>query len=204
MRYLAGELIKVGGGSLVLSGVNTQQSGTRLKEGSPRDFKRESVGHHLTMDGGTLNLSGTTALTQPVNFPSASTVSVETGGNVEFRGLLSGSGDFAKSGSGTLQISGSGALYGGVSLQAGTLKVTRRDVVECGDVGGWKFSGGSKATILDVSGLASGLELGSEQSLKGRGVLLGKVSLNGGQLKPGNSIDVLHIRWGSDADQRGV
>ncbi|MEI6712446.1 MAG: autotransporter-associated beta strand repeat-containing protein [Verrucomicrobiota bacterium] len=190
-----GELIKTGGGTLLLTGTNEQELGTRVKEGVLEVARSESIGKYLTMDGGTLTLSGTQVLTQTTAFASASVVGVAEGGDAELRGTLSGTGDFAKSGSGILGITGVGAFLGRAVVQQGTLKVTRSDTLsKVGTLVVGNAGADPSTSRLDVSGLAGGLNLGAAQTIKGRGVVFGKVGLIGSKIAPGNSIDTLHFQ----------
>ena len=186
-----GEMSKVGAGTLSLTGTNSNQMGTRIKEGALEVFDSRSLGGRLTMDGGALVLSGTTVLTQGVNFTVTSSVNVRASGDVALTGTLGGAGDVLKDGLGRLLLSGSGALTGRVIVAQGTLKVTNVAALSkvsslvVGNTGADQTT-----TVLDVSGLAGGLQLGATQTLKGRGAIIGAVHLNGATLAPGNSIDV--------------
>lgn len=123
------EMLKVGAGTLSFTGTNSHRMGTRIKEGALSVFDSRSLGARLTMGGGSLVLSGTTAVTQVVNFAATSRVSVRASGNPALTGALGGAGDFMKDGLGRLLLSGSGALTGRVIVVQGTLKVTNAAVL---------------------------------------------------------------------------
>ncbi|MEY5026779.1 MAG: hypothetical protein RLZZ244_2307, partial [Verrucomicrobiota bacterium] len=188
-----GELVKLGAGTLQLAGTNTQTRGTRLVEGVIALADANALGQRLTMQGGTLALDGVSAVSQAVNFAASSKVQVSSGSS-SFTGGLSGSGDFIKDGLGTLLLSGTGELLGNAIVQQGTLRVTSGSLLARVPTLVVGSTGANQATTtLDIRGLSGGLQLGVGQRLKGRGVLLGEVRLDGATLAPGNSIDVQRV-----------
>ncbi|MEY5025015.1 MAG: hypothetical protein RLZZ244_543, partial [Verrucomicrobiota bacterium] len=189
-----GELVKTGAGVLQLSGTNTQVRGTRVQEGVLALEDASALGQRLTMEGGTLALNGVSAVNQAVDFAAASKVQVVSG-SARFTGGLSGNGDFIKDGVGTLMLSGSGALLGNAIVQQGTLKVTNAALLAQVPTLVVGNSGADQATTtLDIRELGGGLQLSAGQRLKGRGVLMGAVRLDGAALAPGNSIDVQRVQ----------
>jgi autotransporter-associated beta strand protein len=188
-----GELLKTGAGTVTLTGVNDQELGTRLKDGILSVNNGMSLGRQVTLDGGSLLLSGSMTVSQPVTLASAGRIAVD--GKVVLNGTLSGPGDLTKSGTGSLTLSGSGSLQGRTVVQQGTLTLTNAQTLSrittlvVGNAGADQGS-----TILDVRGIAGGLQLADGQTLKGRGVLIGNVGLTGATLAPGNSIDVQRLQ----------
>ncbi|MEY5026926.1 MAG: hypothetical protein RLZZ244_2454, partial [Verrucomicrobiota bacterium] len=191
----AGELTKIGAGTLWLSGSNALALGTRIQEGAIRVDAAGAVGNRMTLEGGSLVLGGSVNLSQSVSVAKASAVVVEAAQSAELSGLLGGAGSFLKLGEGALKLSGSGALEGAAIVQEGTLKVTQATTLSRVTqlvVGG--KGADQETTVLDVRALGDAFVLGAGQMLKGRGVLVGNVRLSGAVLAPGNSIDVQRVQ----------
>ncbi|WP_167598988.1 Ig-like domain-containing protein [Comamonas sp. A23] len=73
----------------------------------------------LTLNGGTLALTGATTVDNAINLAANSTVS--TSANATLSGNITGTGDLTKSGASTLALSGRNNFAGAVSVTAGTL-----------------------------------------------------------------------------------
>lgn len=97
----SGSLIKVGSGTLSLSGTNTYSGGTTVSEG--------------TLSGNTTSLQGNIANNAAVVFDQAS--------NGTYAGNLSGTGTLNKTGAGSLTLSGTNTYAGGTTVSGGTLVV---------------------------------------------------------------------------------
>ncbi|WP_250633788.1 autotransporter-associated beta strand repeat-containing protein [Pinirhizobacter soli] len=94
-----GGLVKQGAGTLTLSGANTYAGGTTINAG--------------TLQGDTTSLQG--------NILDNATVAFNQAGNGLYAGVISGTGDLAKSGAGTLTLGGVNSYTGNTRIDAGTL-----------------------------------------------------------------------------------
>jgi outer membrane autotransporter protein len=195
-----GAVVKEGEGKLTLTnGSNSYSGGTLVRGGVLEVTNGASVGTgQLVLDGGArFEVNRTLSLDVPVVVRSGE---VYVGGTAEKKEVLTmeravsqGVSDvFVKSGVGILELKSEESVLRGVTLisggtlvstQAAVLGVSREIVV------GTRGSEGAK---LDVSKLPGGLVLKPTQTMKGRGVVSGRIVL-GGSMRPGNSVDVLTV-----------
>ena len=156
-----GELIKVGTGTLILTGANTYAGGTLL------DFGTLGIGSNGALGAGALLMQpGTTlqfeasGLTLPNPIVLNADPTIDTGSNTDtISGVILGLGALNKIGSGTLILSGASTYSGATDVQAGTLGVT-----------------GSLASTVTVE---SGAILG------GTGTIGGLIANSGATIAPG-------------------
>ncbi|MGA2256522.1 MAG: autotransporter-associated beta strand repeat-containing protein, partial [Thermoguttaceae bacterium] len=140
----AGSLIKVGSGSLLLSGSNIYTGGTALNCGvlSLANAAALPGGGSITFGGGTLQYSGSNSVDYSGSIVgSTGPLSIDTNGtNVTFASALgnSNTSGLTKIGSGTLLLLASNAYTGSTTISGGTLQIG---------------NGGSGASIADTSGL---------------------------------------------------
>jgi autotransporter-associated beta strand protein len=127
-----GGLIKVGTGTLTLSGANTYTGPTAvnagtLQAGAVNAFSSASA--FTVASGATLNLAGfnqtigSLAGAGSVTFGAATLTTNGDGSDTTFSGTISGSGRLVKVGGGTLTLSGNNSYQGGTALNEGTLAV---------------------------------------------------------------------------------
>ncbi len=137
-----GSLVKVGAGSLTLSGANTYSGGTLLSDGTLAVTGTDNLGSGpvqldpgtvlalgagaslsnaltinsatITLDAGAAQLSGSLVLADDALFDV-------NGSGLTLSGALSGVGQWFKSGSGTLTLAGTNTGTGDATVQAGTL-----------------------------------------------------------------------------------
>ena len=119
-------LNKTDAGTLILANSGNEASltaGTTISAGvlSIADDNYLSSGT-LTLNGGTLNITGVTTVDNAIALASASTIANSV--NATLSGVLSGSGTLTKSGASTLTLSGSNTHSGAVSLTAGGLTLS--------------------------------------------------------------------------------
>ncbi|MFG0805903.1 Ig-like domain-containing protein, partial [Pseudomonas fluvialis] len=117
-----GSLVKLGSGSMTLSGSNTYSGTTNVSAGTL------SITGDSNLGGGAVSLAGGTLL----NVMGASTIdnaivltgnsSIGNGNAVTLSGAISGAYDLTKIGSGTLTLSGNNS-YGATFVNAGTLSI---------------------------------------------------------------------------------
>ncbi|WP_185545946.1 autotransporter outer membrane beta-barrel domain-containing protein [Variovorax sp. KBW07] len=123
----AGGLVKMGLGTLVLTGANTYSGGTRLEGGTL------GVGHASALGTGTLAMSDATTLQAVADkLTLANAITVSGIGNIDTQAFgltLSGAitdgstpGGFAKLGTGTLTLSGANTYSGPTGVINGTLR----------------------------------------------------------------------------------
>jgi outer membrane autotransporter protein len=121
-----GAIVKVGSGTLTLSGANTYTGGTALKQG------RLDVGHNQALGTGTLAMDDGTTLGFAADGLSIANAIALTGRNDPvidtgafdgtLSGAISGGGFITKEGTGTLTLSGANTYTGATNVAAGTLR----------------------------------------------------------------------------------
>ena len=121
-----GSLVKVGAGTLTLSGANTYTGGTALKQG------RIDLGHSQALGTGALAMDdGTTlgfaadglAIANAIELAGSNDPVIDTGAfGATIGGAISGGGFITKEGSGTLTLSGANTYTGATNVAQGTLR----------------------------------------------------------------------------------
>src|SRR5919201_1253234 len=163
-----GGLIKVGTGTLTLSGANTYTGPTAvnagtLQAGAVNAFSSASA--FMIARGATLDLAGfnqtigSLAGAGSVTLGAATLTTNGDGSDTTFSGTISGSGRLVKVGDGTLTLSGNNSYQGGTIVSAGTL-----------GVGSSRALGTGALTLADGTTLqaaANGLALANAVRLNG-------------------------------------
>ncbi|MBD9665368.1 autotransporter outer membrane beta-barrel domain-containing protein [Variovorax sp. VRV01] len=121
-----GSLVKVGTGTLTLSGANTYTGGTALKQG------RLDLGHSQALGTGTLAMDdGTTlgfsadglTIANAIELTGSNDPVIDTGAFSEtLSGAITGGGFITKQGSGTLTLTGANTYTGATNVAQGTLR----------------------------------------------------------------------------------
>jgi outer membrane autotransporter protein len=152
-----GSLIKVGTGTLTLTGANTYSGGTSLNGGILAVDSDGNLGTGaLSFNGGTLE-----ALVAGGGITSSKAVTLNTGGGTfladagtssTLSGAISGSGSFTMSGSGTLALTGANTYSGGTNLSGGTLAVDSDANLGTGAL---SFNGGTLEALTAGGGITS-------------------------------------------------
>ena len=166
-----GSLVKVGTGTLTLSGANTYTGGTTILGGTisvSNDANLGGASGGLTLTGGTGTLQTTDsfASARPVTLGFAGGIIDTMANTLTLSGPIGGTGTLNKIGSGTLNLTGNNTYTGGTQVLAGTLSVS--------------------------SSLASFVFVNNGATLGGSGTIVGNV-VNAGMVSPGNSIGTLTI-----------
>ena len=146
-----GALFKEGAGTLALSGTNSYEDGTTLKDGVLSVSSDGNLGEaqgRLTFDGGSLLAKGMFSSDRRVTLTGRGGFDVERGHALTMNGIISGAGILTKKGEGVLTLSGVNTYSGGTKLEGGTLSISSNE--NLGNVsGGLTFD---SRTLLAKSG----------------------------------------------------
>jgi len=155
-----GGLVKVGNGSLTLSGTTTATGGLTISAG-------ELIGTTASLVGNIAN-SGTLTFTQE--------------GNGAYEGTLSGAGGLTKSGAGAVTLSGNNSEFSGATtISAGSLVVGNANALGSGAItlaGGTLTADGSPRTLANAVTINANVGLAAASS--GTLTLSGAVNLGNG------------------------
>ncbi|WP_148281022.1 autotransporter-associated beta strand repeat-containing protein, partial [Bordetella bronchiseptica] len=123
----AGDLVKTGGGTLALTGVNEYAGQTVLRQGKLRVAREESLGRGaLVLENNTVfESAGSYAIGRRVTLKGAPKVATPAGDTLEWRGTVDGDGKLYKQGGGTLVLSGNNTYAKGVEVWGGVVQVSR-------------------------------------------------------------------------------
>ncbi|KZL02248.1 MULTISPECIES: autotransporter domain-containing protein [unclassified Pseudovibrio] len=192
-----GSLVKLGTGTIVLTGSNTHTGGNYIVGGTVSVDNITKLGTGTsTFDGGTLSLShatGTqTASSLALRNTGATLDVVNAGATLDVTSDLSGSAYLTKTGAGTLVLSGSNTYTGGTSVEAGRLKGTTDNVQ-----GNVEIAANAELELdQELNGTFAGNISGGGQLIKS-GVsnimLTGTNSYAGGTLINGGLLSVSHM-----------
>ena len=129
MIYDAGSIRKVGTGTLILTQENTYSGGTTIAGGAISISRESNLGATsgaLTLDGGVLQVTGTTLheLTRNIVFGNkgGGFDIVEAGNTFTVNQSFSGTGSFSKAGAGTLVLKNTQSYSGTTNVTGGTLR----------------------------------------------------------------------------------
>ena len=202
-----GGLLKTTAGTLVLAGSSGYSGGNQINAGTLRLASADALGsaaNALTLNSGTLDLGGQNA-TVGLLTGSASTVirssiagsavlTANSPSSSTFAGqIIDGSGivGLSKQGAGSLTLSAAHTYTGPTLIGGGTLALSTgaslaSSLITVGT------AAASTSAYLDVSALSGGLTLASNQTIGGKGTILGDMVVGGGAtVSPGNSTGLL-------------
>ncbi|WP_170984648.1 autotransporter-associated beta strand repeat-containing protein, partial [Rhodoligotrophos defluvii] len=125
----AGKLEKEGTGTLVLTGINTYEGGTDIRDGTVSISNGSSLGAasgKVTMaDGTTLEATATFETAHEIELAgTVGTIDVTDDNILTASGEIDGAGRLVKEGTGTLILSGDNTYTGDTTIAAGTLSVS--------------------------------------------------------------------------------
>lgn len=121
-------LKKVGGGTLILTGINSYTGGTQLGGGTlsvSSDANLGAASGDLTFDGGSLQNSSAFATARNITLNAGGGM-FETDAGLTLTGVIAGIGALTKTGIGTLTIAGTNTYEGGTTLEYGSV-IARAD-----------------------------------------------------------------------------
>ena len=146
-------LVKVGLGTVTLTGSNTYTGGTDLNAGTLQvssDANLGAASGGLYFNGGTLRNTAGFSSARPVVLNTVGTF--DTQAPLELTGVVSGAGALVKVGPDVLTLDGVNTFAGGTTLNAGTLAIGA-DVNLGAPAGGLAFNGG---TLRNTAAVSSG------------------------------------------------
>ena len=200
-------LLKTTAGTLVLAGSNAYSGGNQINAGTLRLASANALGsptNALTLNSGTLDLGGQNATIGLLTGSAGTVIRSSIGGSAvltansasssTFAGqIINGSGivGLSKQGAGSLTLSAANTYTGTTLIGGGTLALSptaslASNLITVGT------AAASTSAYLDVSLLSGGLTLASNQTINGRGTILGDMVVGGGAtVSPGNSTGLL-------------
>jgi autotransporter-associated beta strand protein len=191
-----GGLIKVGSGTLTLSGSNSYTGGTTITSGTLSISNDNNLGDPsggLALNGGTLLTTTGITSARPITLNAGGGTINNSGHTDTFSGVIGSSGVLTSAGSGTLVLSGNNNYAGGFAVASGILEIagTSGDVTgSISDSGTLYFSrrGNYSATGV-ISGNGSLTKGGAGNlTLTGANTYLGTTRVNAGGLYVNGSL----------------
>ena len=161
-----GGLTKNGNGTLVISGVGNNYTGTTTINSGTLTFGANQTVGSVAGIGGTLNLSSFNLVSNALS-------------NTTFSGNIIGTGFFTKNGSGTLILSGSNSYSGGTTIKQGTISIGHANGL--GTSGNISFTGGA---ITYENGIVQDFSLRIKNSSSDV-----NINTNGGNITFANNLD---------------
>ena len=121
-------LTKAGDGTLILTGANSYNGGTKISGGTLAITNDSNLGSGPLAFGGnaTLNILGTHSSSRSISLTNfQNLINVDGGKTFTLGGVIAGStGTFGKSGTGTLVLTASNTFSAAINLQSGTLRIS--------------------------------------------------------------------------------
>ena len=117
-----------GGGYIYLTGNNSYQGGTTIRDGGllavDGNDGLSGSAVPLTLNNGTLRALESFTNTHPTTLTGANSLVVDSGKTLTYTGVIGGSGSLAVSGAGTLDLAAANTFTGGVTRNSGYLTVS--------------------------------------------------------------------------------
>lgn len=194
----AGNLIKTGAGTLVLSGTGNTFSGQlTVSAGTLSVSASGNLGSStVALDGGQLDLNGSAGFSNfiaLINNGNSQVINTGTGISAQLSGAIFGIGSLTKTGAGTLVLSGTNLYSGTTTISGGTLSISSDSNLGAGAL---TLNGGTLAvtgnTAIDNAVALANGNFGTINIATGNSVTLsGVISGTGGIEKTGSGTLVL-------------
>jgi fibronectin-binding autotransporter adhesin len=160
-------LVKVGTGTLTLSGANTFTGGLSINGGTVAVSANNNLGGAsggVTFGGGTLQTTASFTTTRTATLNATGTFNTASATTLTWNGAIGGSGGLDKIGSGTMVLGGANSYTGGTMVDAGVLRLGATGSLAAGSalaVNGGTFDlNGHSQTVGALSGTGGTITLG--------------------------------------------
>lgn len=155
----AGQLTMAGPGTLILTGANSYEGGTRLDAGILQIAAGNNLGDEaggLTFNGGTLAVTASFDMDRAVTLQADGRFDIAADTRLGLGGTVEGTGDLVKFGAGTLALTGTNFYAGDTLVAAGTLIGSSTSIR--GDIGNAAAVVFEQASDAGFSGNITGLD----------------------------------------------
>jgi autotransporter-associated beta strand protein/T5SS/PEP-CTERM-associated repeat protein len=172
----AGGIVKIGAGTIVLSGANTYLGGTVIQAGTLAVSADNNLGDSsggLSFDGGTLRYLAGFASNRAVTLDAGGGTFDTNGNNATLTGAIGGGGRLRKIGAGILTLAGGSNYSGPTEVNAGTLQAGAVNAFS--PLSAFTVAAGA---VLDLNNLNQ--TIGSLAGTAGSRVTLGSATLTAG------------------------
>lgn len=202
----SGGLVKQGSGNLILTGTSTFLAPTIIQGGGGTLTLNPSSGNALSSNSVTNDAALALLVDQTVNNLSGSgdvllggnTLTVHSTSNGEISGIISGTGNFIKTGDSVLTLTGTNSYVGDTTISAGTLllETTTGNALQSSSIANsGTLELGSNQTVNNIGGSGS-IVLGSNTltaNTSTEQTIFGAISGSGGLTKTGTNNLILTI-----------
>ncbi|NBX65852.1 MAG: hypothetical protein EBQ96_02535 [Proteobacteria bacterium] len=186
----SGNLTKIGGGALTLSGTNTYTGATNINAGTISVAADNNLGNGgaLNLDNGTLFQTGSFTTSRTMSLGAGNGTFNTNGNNLTASGNISGAGGFTKTGLGALTLTGNNTYSGNITLLQGDLTgntSSLRNNIATSASTNLTFDQSAGGTFLGVISGAGSLTKtnGGILSLTGANTYSGGTLISGGTLR---------------------
>lgn len=171
-----------GGASVALNTANNFTGGLTVNAGTLTITNDNALGAAsglLTLNGGALQINGSTTSARPVTATVGMTVGVITNATTQFNGTIGAAAGLTKTDNGTLALGGTASINGGVTNTAGSVNVTAGSTTVGGNLivsaGSVNVSGGA-LNLVGTGASSIGYETGGgAMSLTGNFTAIGNI-----------------------------